>query len=201
VTSKETTASTLINSRKLWQAGTIYKQASQVQDSNGNQQIAYYGSNSTGTGGGAAASGSAQPVWQKGGSTLLSKFTCDGGGTLNPAGSGNGDPCTTGSINEIAWSYQGSGVFGMMTTPQSANQNEITVSLAIQDGGPETGWKLYASTDGTNFYLQTQCGTQGVLSGSQSCVLTRITTGTAKPPTTNAVSLAPPAWAGFPSTW
>ena len=92
--------------------------------------------------------------------------------------------------------YLHPGVNGAITIPASGS-HPVSVGLQIQDHGPQTGWKLYASKDGSNYYLQTQCGTAGVMAVATSCTLSSFTSGTAAPPKSNNTAVTAPAWASL----
>jgi len=140
-------------------------------------------------------------------------LTISNGSMVNCSGGTTQSQCKNKNVcNELAWIYEGPGMVGAITTPNNgSNTSSIVAKLSFQDGGPETGWRLYACTSNcagspagnANYMLQTQCGsTQSGLAAviplTGSCTLTSITAATAHPPSSGGVAAIAPKWACFP---
>lgn len=73
------------------------------------------------------------------------------------------------------------GTLGTLVTPSDGGPYEVKVSLPIIDKGPESGWRIYASTSPKNERRQAVCGDDGSSVGAipistVSCRLTSIDT-------------------------
>jgi hypothetical protein len=80
------------------------------------------------------------------------------------------------------------GTLGTIVTPSNPGNYQVTVSLPILDKGPETGWRIYASTSPGKEQRQAVCGDDGTSTGSipistTSCTLASIQVGGANVPT------------------
>jgi hypothetical protein len=79
------------------------------------------------------------------------------------------------------------GTLGTIVTPSNPGSYQVTVSFPILDKGPETGWRIYASTSPGKEQRQVVCGDDGTPQGSipiltMSCTLAAIQVGGANVP-------------------